>query len=177
MRIILNGIILMGIIKKSPFIYGTIVSEQAFTDRENEIRKLRDNLTGGVNTMVISPRRWGKSSLVEKVADMIRDKYPKTSVAVIDLFTVNTEEEFLEKFAGEVLKASSTKWEEWIKNSKKVFKNLIPKIQISVDTVTSFSISFDWDEIKKHRDEILNLPHVVASEKKINLIICLDEFR
>jgi hypothetical protein len=31
------------------------VSEQAFTDRENEIRKLRDNLTGGVNTMVISP--------------------------------------------------------------------------------------------------------------------------
>ncbi|MGI6323066.1 MAG: hypothetical protein ACOXZO_07090 [Bacteroidales bacterium] len=55
MRIILNGIILMGIMKKSPFIYGTIVSEQAFTDRENEIRKLRDNLTGGVNTMVISP--------------------------------------------------------------------------------------------------------------------------
>ena len=177
MRIILNGIILMGIIKKSPFIYGTIVSEQAFTDRENEIRKLRDNLTGGVNTMVISPRRWGKSSLVEKVADMIRDKYPKTSVTVIDLFTVNTEEEFLEKFAGEVLKASSTKWEEWIKNSKKVFKNLIPKIQISVDPVTSFSISFDWDEIKKHRDEILNLPQVVASEKKINLIICLDEFQ
>ncbi len=177
MRIILNGMILTGIMKKSPFIYGTTVSEQAFTDRENEIRKLGDNLSGGVNTMVISPRRWGKSSLVEKVADMIRDKYPKTSVAVIDLFAVNTEEEFLEKFAGEVLKASSTKWEEWIKNSKKVFKNLVPKIQVSVDPMTSFSISFDWDEIKKHRDEILNLPQAVASQKKINLIICLDEFQ
>ncbi|MCX6259937.1 MAG: ATP-binding protein, partial [Bacteroidia bacterium] len=67
--------------------------------------------------------------------------------------------------------------QEWIENSKKVFKNIIPKIQVSVDPVNSFSISFDWDEIKKQSDEILNLPEKVAIEKKIKLIVCLDEFQ
>jgi len=163
--------------KSSPFIYGSIVSRRSFTNREKEIKKLTGNLLAGINTTIISPRRWGKSSLVEKVADSIRNDCPDIRIVMIDLFTVNGEEEFLEKFAGKVLKASSSRWEEWIRNSKKLFKNLIPKIQISVDPVSSFTISFDWVELKKHRDEILNLPEKIAKEKKINLIVCLDEFQ
>lgn len=62
---------------------------------------------------------------------------------MIDMFTVNSEEEFLEKFAGEVLKASSSKWQDWIKNSKKLFKNIVPKIQINVDQVNSFNITVE----------------------------------
>lgn len=163
--------------KNSPFIYGATVSRQSFTDRENEIRKLTDNLLGGINTMIISPRRWGKSSLVERVTELIRAEHPKVKIATIDMFTVNSEEEFLEKFAGEVLRASSSKWQDWIKNSKKLFKNIVPKIQINVDPVNSFSVSFDWKEIKKHGDEILNLPETVARQKGIKMIICLDEFQ
>ena len=177
MRIIPNSIIPVSIMKTSPFIYGSTVSNQSFTDRENEIRKLTDNLLGGINTTIISPRRWGKTSLVEHVTDSIKSKHPKIKIAMIDLFTVNSEEEFMEKFAGEVLKASSSKWHEWVKNSKKIFKNIIPKIQVSVDPVNNFSISFDWKEIKKHGDEILNLAETVAKQKKIKLIVCLDEFQ
>jgi uncharacterized protein len=163
--------------KNSPFIYGSTVGTHSFADREEEIKKLTRNLTGGVNTMVISPRRWGKSSLVERVADKIRSENKGIKIVMIDLFTVNSEEEFLEKFAGEVLKSSSSKWEEWVKNSKKLFKNLVPKIQISPDPSSSFSISFDWNEIKKHSDEILDLPDKIAAGKKIKIIICLDEFQ
>ena len=163
--------------KNSPFIYGSTVSKRSFTNREKEIKKLTANLLGGTNTMVISPRRWGKSSLVEHVTDSIRKEYKDIRIAMIDLFTVNSEEEFLEKFAGEILKSSSSRWQDWIENSKKVFRNIIPKIQVSMDPVNSFSISFDWDEIKKQSDEILNLPEKVATEKKIKLIVCLDEFQ
>jgi len=60
--------------KNSPFIYGTTVSEHSFTNRENETEKLKGNLIGGINTMIISPRRWGKSSLVEKVIVDINKK-------------------------------------------------------------------------------------------------------
>ena len=83
--------------KNSPFIYGATVSRQSFTDRENEIRKLTDNLLGGINTMIISPRRWGKSSLVERVTKLIGAEHPKVKIATIDMFTVNSEEEFLGK--------------------------------------------------------------------------------
>lgn len=161
----------------SPFIYGSTVSRRSFTNRDEEIARLKANLLGGTNTTIISPRRWGKSSLVEHVTDSIREEHKDIRTVMIDLFTVNREEEFLEKFASEVLKASSSRWQEWIENSKKIFRNIIPKIQISVDPVNSFSISFDWDELKKQSDEILNLPEKVATEKKIKLIVCLDEFQ
>ncbi|MCX6328837.1 MAG: ATP-binding protein [Bacteroidia bacterium] len=163
--------------KNSPFIYGVTVTRKSFTNRENEIKKLTDNLLGGINTMIISPRRWGKSSLVEKVADLIKSKNPRIKVIILDLFAVNTEEEFMEKFATEVLKASSSKWEEWVKNAKRFFKNIVPKIQISVDPVNNFTISFDWQEIRQHGNEILNLPEAIAKQKKIRMIICLDEFQ
>jgi hypothetical protein len=163
--------------KNSPFIYGVTVTRKSFTNRENEIKKLTDNLLGGINTMIISPRRWGKSSLVEKVADLIKSKNPRIKVVILDLFAVNTEEEFMEKFATEVLKASSSKWEEWVKNAKRFFKNIVPKIQISVDPVNNFTISFDWQEIRQHGNEILNLPEAIAKQKKIRMIICLDEFQ
>ena len=70
--------------------------------------------------MIISPRRWGKSSLVEFVTDSLRKEHKNIRIAMIDLFTVNSAEEFLEKFAGEILKASSSKWQEWIELSRKI---------------------------------------------------------
>src|ERR1041385_6757008 len=100
--------------KDSPFIYGSTVSVPSFTNREKETEKLRSNLLSGINTMLISPRRWGKSSLVEKVILDIRKKEKKTKIVLIDLFSVSSEEEFMEVFAREVIKASSSKWQEWL---------------------------------------------------------------
>ncbi len=71
--------------KESPFIYGSTVSLKSFTNREKEAEKLFHNLTTGINTMIISPRRWGKSYLVEKVTDDINRKEKKFKTLIIDL--------------------------------------------------------------------------------------------
>lgn len=163
--------------KNSPFIYGVTVSSVSFTNREEEVKKLYNNLTNGINTMIISPRSWGKSSLVEKVIKNINKKEKDVKTVIIDLFSVSSEEQFLETFAKEIIKASSSKWEDWAKSGKELFKNLIPKISFGVDPSTDFSLSFDWSELKKHSNEILALPETIASRKKINFIICLDEFQ
>lgn len=163
--------------KDTPFIYGTTVSIQSFTNREQESEKLCNNLTGGINTTIISPRRWGKSSLVEKVVSDINKKYKLHKTVVIDLFSVSSEEEFLEMYAKEVIKASSNKWQEWLNSGKVFFKHLVPKLSVGIDPQSDFSLSFDMKEIKKHSDEILNLPEVIAKEKKVKFIICLDEFQ
>jgi hypothetical protein len=163
--------------KDSPFIYGTIVSIQSFTNREAESAKLQSNLLNGINTTIISPRRWGKSSLVEKVIIDINKKDKKTKTVIIDLFSVSSEEEFLEQFAREVIKASSSKWQEWMSSGKEFFKKLIPKLSIGIDPSTDFSLSFDWHELKKNSDEVLNLPETIAKKRGIKFIICLDEFQ
>lgn len=163
--------------KDSPFIYGTTVSIQSFTNRETESAKLQSNLLNGINTTIISPRRWGKSSLVEKVITDINKKDKKTKTVIIDLFSVSSEEEFLEQFAREVIKASSSKWQEWMGSGKEFFKKLIPKLSLGIDPTTDFSLSFDWHELKKNSDEILNLPETIAKKRGIKFIICLDEFQ
>ena len=113
--------------KDSPFIYGAIVSERSFTNRETETARLRSNLLNGINTMIISPRRWGKSSLVEKVIADINKKQKKTKTIIIDLFSVSGEEDFLETFAREIIKASASRWQEWMSSGKDFFKKLLPK--------------------------------------------------
>jgi hypothetical protein len=163
--------------KSSPFIYGTTVINDAFINRKDEIRKLSDNLTGGINTALISPRRWGKSSLVEKTIATISKNNKQIRVAVIDLFTVSSAEQFMEKFAREVIKASSSKWQEWAKNARTFFKMLLPRIHIGIDPVNDFSISFNWEEMKKNEDEIINLAETIAKQKKIKMIVCIDEFQ
>jgi uncharacterized protein len=161
----------------SPFKYGTTVSTKAFTNREKEVEKLYHNLTCGINTMIISPRRWGKSSLVEKVILNIKRKSKTHKTVLIDLFSVGSEEQFLELLARETIKASSSKWEDWAESAKGLFKQLIPKISYGIDPATDFSLSFDWSELRNHSDEILALPKTIATKKKIKLVICLDEFQ
>ena len=163
--------------KNTPFIYGTVVSSQGFTNRENESAKLKSNLLGGINTILISPRRWGKSSLVEKVLHDIAHKEKGVCIVSLDLFSASSQEEFLELFAREVIKASSTKWQEWMNAGREFFKKLIPKLSVGIDPDTDFSLSFDWKELKKYSDEVLNLPEVIAKKNNVKFIVCVDEFQ
>lgn len=163
--------------KDSPFVYGNTVSKHAFANRDTEIEKLSNNLINGINTSIISPRRWGKSSLVEKVSADIQEKHKNIRIVVIDLFSISSEEEFLESFAREVIKASSSRWEDWIKSGKEFFKALTPKLSVGIDPQNDFSLGFDWKELSKNSDEILNLPELIANKKDIRFVICLDEFQ
>lgn len=163
--------------KNSPFTYGNTVSDKSFTNREKEVSKLKSNLINGINTSIISPRRWGKSSLVEKVCKEIEREHPEIKIILIDLFTISSQEEFLQAFAREVIKVSSSKWEEWLTNGKELFKTLTPIFSFGVDPQHDFRLSFDWVELKKNSDEILNLPEEIAKRKKIKIIVCLDEFQ
>ena len=159
------------------FKYGSVVSSQYFTNRESETWHLKKNFKGGIHTIIISPRRWGKSSLVEKVLDDLRKKQAGIKIVRLDLFSVANEMEFLELFAREVIKASSTKWEQWVAYTKEYLKSLVPSINLGVDPNNDFTLSFHLPNLEKHHDEILNLPETIAQKKNIRFVICVDEFQ
>ena len=161
----------------SPFIYGKIASGKSFTDRETEQKRLSDNITSHINSILISPRRWGKSSLVAKVGQSLQNSKSSLRFCFLDLFNVRNEQEFYTHFAREVLRVSYSKWEERMESAKRFFTQVTPKFSMGMDPVNDFSISFDWEEIKKSPEEILNLPEKISKEKKIQLIVCLDEFQ
>lgn len=161
----------------SPFVFGTLVHRQAFTNRELELKKLKNNLVSGINTMIISPRRWGKSSLVEKTIREIEVEHPNIKIVSLDLFSARSEQEFLENLAKECIKVSSGKWSDWIESGKQFFTRMIPRLSVGNDPYTDFSLSFDWKEVRTDLDEIINLPQTIAEKKKVRLVVCIDEFQ
>src|SRR5262245_58000701 len=51
---------------QNPFVYGEIVPDDAFVDREAELDRLVEDLGSAQKVFLISPRRYGKSSLVRQ---------------------------------------------------------------------------------------------------------------
>lgn len=161
----------------APFVFGKIAKSDNFTDREKETALLVSNFNSLINTIIISPRRWGKSSLVAKAADIATAQNEKLKICKVDLFNVRNEEHFYELLAMNILKATSTKWEESIDSVKKFFTRIVPKIVLSGDTQNEISLDFDWSEIRRNPDEILDLAERIAVDKGIRIVLCVNEFQ
>ena len=56
----------------NPFVYGEVVPGAAFVDREAELDRLVADLGNGQKVFLISPRRYGKSSLIRQTLDSLR---------------------------------------------------------------------------------------------------------
>lgn len=162
---------------ETPFIFGKIATDKNFTDRETETSCLIQNFTSLINTIIISPRRWGKSSLVNKAAKLAMEQESKLRVCNIDLFNVRNEEHFYSLLAQKVIAATSSKWEEAVESAKSFFSHLIPKISIGTDPGNEVSIDFDRDTVKHIPDEVLDLAERIAKKKNLKIVICIDEFQ
>lgn len=162
---------------ETPFVFGKIATEKNFTDREQETAYLMQSFTSLVNTIIISPRRWGKSSLVNKAAKQAMEMDDRLRICHIDLFNVRDEAHFYSLLAQKVIATTSTKWEDVVENAKKFFSQLIPKITIGTDPTNEISIDFDWEEIKRNPDEVLDLAEKITCEKDLKIVICVDEFQ
>ena len=163
------------LIMQSPFLFGRTVSADGFTNRTRDMQRLKDNFANQVNTIIISPRRWGKSSLVKKVAATFNNR--RTKIVMIDMMGIRNEEGFYKSFATATIKATSNKMEEWIAISKQFLKNITPKISVGSDPLHELDISFEWKTLEKNYQEILDLPEKIALAKNIKIIVCLDEFQ
>ena len=162
---------------EAPFIFGRIATDENFTDREQETAHLVNNFESLINTIIISPRRWGKSSLVNKAAKMAMEEDKKLRICTVDLFNVKTEEQFYTVFARSIIQSTSGRWEEAVENAKKFFSHIVPKITIGADPMNEVSLDFDWNEVKKNPDEILDLPERLSMAKGIKIVVCVDEFQ
>ena len=162
---------------QNPFVYGQVVTGAAFTNRQKEKKQLADNIRNGIHTIIISPRRWGKSSLVAEVSNELEKK--KIVVPVrIDLSTIIDERDFFSRYAKAVLKISYTKIEEILEFLKNAFKSIKPSIAIeSLDNSFSLGVNFSHKDVEQGFEDILNLPQLVAKKRNVRLLVTFDEFQ
>ena len=125
--------------ESKPFIFGVATSGEHFTDREKETERLLSNFRHGVNTVLISPRRWGKTSLVQKVCQLAQSE--DLRIVYLDIFACRSNRDFYDAFTSAILKQTSSKWEEWLDNAKLFLSRISPQISLGPDPTSEFSIS------------------------------------
>lgn len=133
-----------------PFVFGTAVNDANFIGRKRECERLKMNFTHGVNTILMSPRRWGKTSIVKRVMNEVQNR--ELIIIYMDIFSCRDEYDFCNKFATEILRATESRFEEWNK-----YNRITPKT---------------------HKpEEVYAIPELIAQKKNCHLVICIDEFQ
>ena len=161
--------------ENKPFIFGVATSGDNFTDRVKETERLLMNFRYGVNTILISPRRWGKTSLVKKVCSLAQSDNIK--VVYVDVFSCRSDRDFYDTFASAVLKQTSSKLDEWLENARLFLSRISPKFSFGPDPMTDFSVSLEMNPKSDDVDEILQLPEKIAQKKGYSIVVCIDEFQ
>lgn len=161
--------------EENPFVFGKAVEGSYFTDRAKDAEHLEANLTHGINTILISPRRWGKTSLVKKViANVTR---PDMKIVYVDVFSCKSEYDFYRQFAMAIIQQTSSRIEEWMTTAKNFLSKIITKVSFSPDSIQEYSLSFEFPGKEESETDILQLPERIAQSKNIRIAICIDEFQ
>lgn len=160
---------------ENPFVFGKAVEGVYFTDRTEDAKRLSANLTHGINTVLISPRRWGKTSLVKKVMGEMDNR--EIIPVFIDVFQCKSEYEFYHAFATAVVRQTSSKLDEWVETVKMFLANISPKFSFGSDPMNDFTLSFEWSPKDDTELDILQLPEKIAQKKGVRIVVCIDEFQ
>lgn len=158
-----------------PFVYGTSVSGDNFTDRVEETSRIKKNFKAGINTILISPRRIGKTSLVKKVISEMDGLEPV--IVFMDVYDCRSPHDFYLRYSQSILKALSSTAERLMENAKEFLGRLAPRISVSPDLASEYSLSIGVNPKDIDPEEVLNIPERIAEKKGLHIVVCIDEFQ
>lgn len=164
----------------NPFVYGEIVAAGAFADRDEEYHRLTDDLRAGQKVFLISPRRYGKSSLIRRSLDALA----KERVLTVT-FTVAGSSSyvgFLEAYAQALLSVDTPagRLRQW---ASEMLRTVRPEVTVDATGPGTSSVSLSFPAVRTTRDaqrlaaEVFTLPARIAAARKRPMAIALDEFQ
>lgn len=162
---------------KNPFVYGEIVTGENFANRKDEIKELTRDLKDCEKIFLISPRRYGKTSLIMNVLTKLRKAGVYT--VYIDLYKATSLHKLLELYSRQIAQTVESRLERAIRFIKEVLPGLRPRVTIDAEGNPSIGIDYvrNKRETLRFLDEIYNLPQKLALKKKKNFVIVFDEFQ
>ena len=166
---------------------GKPVTGEYFIDREEELKKITLLLSssGARNNVILSAqRRTGKSSILYN----LKEQNPNTIHIVFDAYGISTKERFAKSYVNSILGtyAERTNDGSYRKKIKKILgrgahslQSEISDVDVTVAEFVQFHVRFreastDPDELLENA---LNFAEVLAKEKKVSLVVMIDEFQ
>ena len=161
---------------KNPFVYSRVVKGENFLDREDEMYYLKRAMTNANTVFLVSPRRYGKTSLLINFIEQMRNG--EFLCVYIDLYRVSSLKRFLELYLTEVGRAVTQKPE----RALSFLKGVIFGARLKFSLLFDGSYYIGLDHFSKERDlfeildEIFDIPQKIADKNKKRFIVIFDEF-
>lgn len=163
----------------NPFVYGEVVPGSAFVDRQAELDRLTTDLADGQKVFLISPRRYGKSSLIRQALMALRRRRIATLEVTVSSFSsyVAFLEGYTKALAG--LDSRTARARSWLRD---LFTGVRPEFRVD-GTAEGAGFSLSFPTVRTGRDaarlaeEVFALPGRIADRTGRRLAVALDEFQ
>jgi hypothetical protein len=164
----------------NPFVYGEVVPIAAFVDRLPELERLVGDLAAGQKIFLISPRRYGKSSLIRHALRTLSRRGALTIEVTVSSYSSYLA--FLEGYS-KALVSAETRWEKarnWLRDA---VRSARPEVRYRPGSQDLGEIAVSFPGVKRGRDvsrlaaEVFTLPARLAEERRRQVVIALDEFQ
>ncbi|MCC7417140.1 MAG: ATP-binding protein [Acidobacteria bacterium] len=164
----------------NPFVYGEVVPARAFADRAVELDRLIADLAAGQKIFLISPRRYGKSSLVRHALAGMARRGALTVEVTVSSFSSYVA--FLEGYARAIVGAES-RWDRARAWLRETIRSARPEIRDAGAgarpglPVVSFPAVRTARDASRLAQEVFALPAALAAARRRRVAVALDEFQ
>jgi hypothetical protein len=163
---------------ENPFVYGEIVPRAAFIDRDLELDRLVEDLADGQKVFLISPRRYGKSSLVRQALDILNRRRVATVDVTVSSFSSYVA--FLEGYARALvaLETRTGRATTWLRD---LFRGVTPEVRLEAGPHAGVALSFPSvrtaRDVARLSEDVFTLPARLATRLNRRIVVALDEFQ
>jgi hypothetical protein len=160
----------------NPFVYGEVVPPAAFVNRREELERLTADLLAGQKIFLISPRRYGKSSLVQQA---LRAAAKRGAIPVdVTVSSYSSYVAFLEGYARALLTADARPdavrgWVRDLLGAVRPELRVEPGARLSL----SFPAARTARDVAALAEAVFTLPARLADIRRRPLAVALDEFQ
>lgn len=164
----------------NPFVYGEVVPPEAFVDRVDELKRLIADLAAGQKVFLISPRRYGKSSLIRRALGVMARRGAVTVELTVS--SCSSYVAFLETYA-RALAAAETEWRRARAWLLEAIRSARTEVRYAPGEAPGGALSVSFPGVRSNRDvsrlaqEVFALPARLAAARRRNVVVALDEFQ
>jgi hypothetical protein len=162
----------------NPFKYGPIALDESFTDRDGEVAELSADALNGQDVVIFAPRRFGKTSLVYRVAQRLARR--RALVAEVNLWFTPTKEKLAGRLAREIADFLGIAGK--AREVARAFAGLriVPTMTVDPNDGSlsfSFAAGHTAEDVDETLEWLLRMLAEAAASRKRPVVLILDEFQ
>lgn len=159
----------------NPFILRNYLGAEYFCNRQKELKSLTEKFDNQRFTTLISQRRMGKTGLIYRFFDHIRDHNPDVKCLYIDLLDTQNMDDFIKKLTEEIALKVYSSSNKILKNFKNIFHSINPLITFDSNNGIP-QVEFGFKNAAERQNSLNDLLQFLRNYENPILIV-FDEFQ